>query len=164
MPPAPWKAHPEWVVADSTGRPGALSDGYTTFSPGIPQVREHILAVVEDITARYDLDGIHLDYVRYPDWALAKGLSRDSLSLARFHSAAGNPYSLDWDDWQREQVTILIARLYNRVTAIDSSIKLSAAVIGSYDQTGWNAYNQLYHDPRLCVELPRIEFLPPAIV
>ena len=163
IPPAPLAAHPEWVVADSTGRPVALSDGYTTFSPGIPQVQEHILAVLEDIAARYDVDGIHLDYVRYPDWALAKGLSRDSLSLARFHSAAGNPYSLDWDDWQREQVTRLIARLYNGVTAIDSSIKLSAAVIGSYDQTGWNAYNQVYQDPRRWSELGKIDFITPMI-
>ncbi len=162
-PPAPLTVHPQWVVADSTGQPLALSDGYTSFSPGIPQVQEHILAVVEDIAARYEVDGIHLDYIRYPDWALSKGLSRDSLSLARFHSAAGNPYSLDWDDWQREQVTQLVARLYNRVTAIDSSIKLSAAVIGSYATTGWNAYNQVYQDPRRWSELGKIDFITPMI-
>ncbi len=162
-PPAPLMLHPQWLVVDSTGQPLPLSDGYTTFSPGIPQVQEHILAVVDNIATRYEVDGIHLDYVRYPDWAQAKGLSRDAVSVARFRSPAGNPYALDWDDWQREQVTQLVARLYNRVTAIDSSIKLSAAVIGSYVHAGYNAYGEHYQDPRRWTELGKIDFITPMI-
>ncbi len=148
IPPIALTAHPDWVVADSAGQPVPLSDGYTNFSPGIPAVREHILAVVSDIASRYAVDGIHLDYVRYPDRARTSGLSRDSISVARFNSPAGNPQQLDWEDWQREQVTMLVTGVFNRLTAIDSSIKLSAAVLGSYVSTGWNAYRQGYQDPR----------------
>ncbi|MEE9464354.1 MAG: family 10 glycosylhydrolase, partial [Candidatus Neomarinimicrobiota bacterium] len=132
-------------------------------SPGIPAVREHILAVVSDIASRYTVDGIHLDYVRYPDRASTNGLSRDAISVARFNSPPGNPQQLDWDDWQREQITMLVIGVFNRVTAIDSSIKLSAAVLGSYISTSWNAYGQVYQDPRRWSELGKIDFITPMI-
>ena len=36
-------------------------------SPVIPAATDHIDAVVRDLTTRYPLDGIHLDYIRYPN-------------------------------------------------------------------------------------------------
>ena len=68
--------HPEWLVADETGvrmdeRPvGAWQDrnleGYYV-SPGNPAVREHTAAVIGDLVERYPVDGVHLDYIRYPN-------------------------------------------------------------------------------------------------
>src|SRR5690606_18644407 len=34
--------------------------------PGVPEVRDYVVAVVEELVREYDVDGIHLDYVRYP--------------------------------------------------------------------------------------------------
>lgn len=69
------KRHPEWLMADDEGvrmdrrsvrewkRRGL--EGYYV-SPGNPAVREHTAAVVRDVVTRYRVDGVHLDYVRYP--------------------------------------------------------------------------------------------------
>jgi uncharacterized lipoprotein YddW (UPF0748 family) len=40
-------------------------EGYYV-SPGNREVRRHTIEVVKDIVSRYPVDGIHLDYVRYP--------------------------------------------------------------------------------------------------
>jgi len=69
------RTHPDWLV---TTRDGVRMDelpvsvwtqrgleGYFA-SPGNPEVRRHIVGVARDLATRYPIDGIHLDYVRYP--------------------------------------------------------------------------------------------------
>ena len=54
-------ARPEWVCTTINGEP--MSD--TIFlSPQVPGVNDYILSVMKDGLA-YDIDGIHLDYIRY---------------------------------------------------------------------------------------------------
>ena len=38
-------------------------------SPSAPEVKERVYAVATDLVERYEIDGIHLDYVRYPSGA-----------------------------------------------------------------------------------------------
>jgi uncharacterized lipoprotein YddW (UPF0748 family) len=63
-PPSPYLMHPEWIVSDSSGIPMPLSDHYISFSPGIPAVHQYISEVVLDVVRRYDIDGVHFDYIR----------------------------------------------------------------------------------------------------
>lgn len=162
-PRSPYLEHPEWIVCDSTRTPQPLSDHYVSFSPGIPEVHDYILSVVKDIVQRYDVDGIHFDYIRYPERAPEKGFSHDSISVARFNSQAGNPYRLGWEDWQREQLNQFVYKAYNELTALKPELKISAAVIGSYNEGGWNAYYSVYQDPRRWVELGKMDFITPMM-
>ena len=67
--------HPEWVTYDYTGRPMTdytekelkdnLLEGYF-LDPAIPAVRDYTVEVINDILNKYPVDGIHLDYIRYP--------------------------------------------------------------------------------------------------
>lgn len=73
--------HPEWALSDGSGMPMIERkvqwwqqegiEGYY-LSPVAPGVRQHLLNVVAEILSNYTVDGIHLDYVRYPgrDWGL----------------------------------------------------------------------------------------------
>ena len=92
------RAHPEWVVADRDGTPMALNDSYIFASPGNSEVRAHVAAVAADIDAHYDVDGIHLDYIRYP----GSGYSHDAASVAAWDG------STSWEDFQREQVNLTV--------------------------------------------------------
>lgn len=38
--------------------------------PGNPAVKDYLRALVGEVVSKYDVDGIHLDYVRYPDNAM----------------------------------------------------------------------------------------------
>lgn len=158
--------HPEWLVCDSAGKPvhpDIGSNEYIWISPGIPEARRHVLNVVMDIVEKYDLDGIHFDYVRYPEGSPQLGFSHDSISVARFNSLEGNPNKLSWDHWQREQVNQFVFDVYNSVCALKPWMKMSAAVIGKYMGSGWTSYYAVYQDPRRWMEVGKIDFIVPMV-
>ncbi|MCK6506540.1 family 10 glycosylhydrolase [Myxococcota bacterium] len=145
--PHAWQDHPEWVVADESGTPMALNDSYVYASLGNAQVRARTAAVAADVASRYDVDGIHLDYIRYP----GSGYSHDAASQAAFavDTAAGSAYpGLSWGDWQREMVKD-VARQVS--AAVD--VPVTAAVWGIHtDEWGWGGVSEgnadYYQDSR----------------
>jgi uncharacterized lipoprotein YddW (UPF0748 family) len=166
IPRQPSLAHPEWIVCDSSGKPMTsppTANDYIWASPGNPAARQHILNVVDDIVQKYDVDGIHFDYIRYPEGSPAKGYSRDSVSVARFNSIESNPARLSWDHWQREQVNTFVFDAYNNITARKPWVKMSAAVIGKYMGKGWTSYYAVYQDPRRWMEVGKIDFIVPMV-
>lgn len=163
-PLSPYLAHPEWLVCDTSGTPQPLTNHYVSFSPGIPQVHDYLITLAKDIVNRYDIDGIHFDYIRYPEGSVNNGYSHDSISVHRFNDPAeGNPHRLDWEDWQREQLNQFVYKMYNAVHEIDSGLKMSAATIGSYDEGAWTAYHAVYQDGRRWAELGKVDYLAPMI-
>ncbi len=106
--------------------------------PGHPAARDHLVAVYLDIVRRYPVDGIHFDYIRYPetDDRLPRGsnVGYNPVSLARFARASRTtavpaPDDEAWTKWRRQQVTELVRRIAIEARAINPRIKVSAAVI-----------------------------------
>lgn len=71
------KNHPDWYnvnrLGESSVEKPAYVDYYKFLCPAREEVHEFIQGTVNEL-CQYDVDGIHLDYVRYPDVILAKGL------------------------------------------------------------------------------------------
>jgi uncharacterized lipoprotein YddW (UPF0748 family) len=110
--------------------PQALNASYVFASPGNPEVRARIAAVSADIASRYDVDGVHLDYIRYP----GEAYSFDMASLYHWESA-GEP---DWAEWQRAQVTATVQGVSDAV-----DVPVTAAVWGIYENSfGWSGVSQ----------------------
>ena len=61
-PGSPAYEHPEWVCRDKNGVP---MSSHRAISPGLPAVREYTIKVAMEIVNNYDIDGLHLDYVRW---------------------------------------------------------------------------------------------------
>lgn len=165
-PPNPLYAHPEWIICDSDGRPMKLdppNNNYLWASPGIPAVREHVLSIVEEIVTNYDVDGIHFDYIRYPEGTEERGYSHDSISVARFQDPVENPGRIGWNHWQREQVNRFVFDAYNRLQTLAPWVKMSASVIGDYMGEGWTAYGAVDQDPRRWMEVGKIDFIVPMV-
>ncbi|RME79802.1 MAG: hypothetical protein D6784_00140 [Chloroflexi bacterium] len=55
-------ANPDWVLPDPDGNPSTWLD-YSQ-----PGVADFIAGIVSEVATRYPVDGVHLDYIRYPDW------------------------------------------------------------------------------------------------
>jgi len=116
---------------------------YTWASPAVPQVQDHTANVVADLVARYAVDGVHLDNVRYP----GPQYSLDPFTLAAY---ASDPLShtLTLTDWrpafQRAQVTQLVARITTQTHAAHPTLTVSAAVWPAYER-GYEAYYQDSH-------------------
>ena len=90
------RAHPEWTMKYSI-------DWW--MNPGVPEVRQQAVAVMLDVTRRYDVDGIHIDDYFYPypitDSAKKKIEFPDSDTYARYKAAGG---TLELTAWRRQNV------------------------------------------------------------
>ncbi len=129
--------------------------------PALPGVVEYLAATVEDLAREApDLDGLHLDYIRYP-YALPmtpgsrfRGLDFGYGESAKARFAAENgSFELGdkWDDFRRARVGELVARLR---ASMPSKWKLSAAVLAYADR----AYLTALQDWRGWLEDGRLDF------
>jgi uncharacterized lipoprotein YddW (UPF0748 family) len=70
--------HPEWFAINRNGLSTKENPAYVNYyrfmCPNHPEVKEFILKTVSELSAITELDGIHLDYIRYPDVILAEKL------------------------------------------------------------------------------------------
>ena len=131
--------------------------------PANPKVREHIYRIWMDVLEKYAVDGLHFDYVRFasPDFdysrtslknfrkwletqltmadknALKKALKADPL-------AAAETYPQKFADFQREQVSTLVNRIYHAVKKSRPDVTVSAAVFANDE----NAYTRRFQDWR----------------
>jgi uncharacterized lipoprotein YddW (UPF0748 family) len=122
-----WYLHPEWFTQDNTGN--RFYEGLMTgLDPGCPGVEDYLVKVFMDIVKRYDVDGITLDYIRYPgtSWGY------NPITVARFDSEygrSGSPSASDilWQSWRRDQISNLVKRLYLEVKSVKPKVKVGAA-------------------------------------
>lgn len=132
-----------WVCCGPQGKPLEPLE-YYYLSPGIPEVQAYLRKVVVDMVRRYDIDGVHLDRIRYP----GKDASFDPVSRWRF-LGRGNPNLLEWGDWQREQLDKFVNDLYAEIAAVKPGVIVSCAAWGIYHRhhlAGYDDFSSGYHD------------------
>ncbi len=160
------------------GTPGLYLD------PAAPGVRERLVATFVELVDRYpDLDGLHLDYIRYPGVlpfapgsrfgvGLDFGYGQASRNRFRAETGLNGPYGNPadpntsplthenaWDDWRRDQVTALVREIRRAVLANHADLLVSAAVIAYADR----AYLSLAQDWRGWIEDGLLDFAVPMI-
>lgn len=120
-----------------------LYNGNWYLDPGNPGTQEYLSRIVKEITSRYDIDGIHFDYIRYPEQA-------DRFPDKDTYRKYGKGKELK--QWRRDNITAIVRRLYTDIKAIKPWVKVSSSPIGKYRDThrypsrGWNAYHIVYQD------------------
>lgn len=139
----------DWGNRTSLGRAGGYLD------PGNPAVRNYTRRVLVHLAQRYDVDGLHLDFVRYPeggDWGYSPA------AVAAFDVSSGRTGSPDpgdpaWGQWRRDQVTAFVRDLSHDLVRPKPKVKLSAAVIawgtGPASDADWQktaAYSEVFQD------------------
>ncbi|MDR1811090.1 MAG: family 10 glycosylhydrolase [Prevotella sp.] len=110
--------------------------------PGNPATRRYILSLIDEIVQNYDIDGLHLDYIRYPD---RPAHFPDNDAYRRY----GGGMSLA--DWRRNNVNMLVAEIYDAVKKQKPWVQVSSAPVGKYrslndGRNGWTAYESVYQD------------------
>jgi uncharacterized lipoprotein YddW (UPF0748 family) len=149
------------IVEWSKANRAELEGIYT--GPANPKVRDHIFKIWMDILKDYDVDGLHFDYVRLasPDFDYSR------TSLKRFRKwlepqlvvsrrrelkqslkdnplAAAEIHASKFADFQREQITMLVERIYRGVKKRKPQVTVSAAVFANDE----NAYTRRFQDWR----------------
>ena len=99
-------------------------EGY--MNPESPVTADYLADICGEIARKYDVDGIHLDYIRYPEtW--------------RGYKSA-------------DHITDIVSAIHRRVKFYKPWVKLSSSPIGKYDDlsryrsNGWNALRRVAQD------------------
>ena len=127
--------HPEWLWYDEEGARQPLEERfYVSLNPCLPEVRRYLCDVLEELLERYAVDGLHLDYIRFPNELTERAgtdYPRDAKTLALFREAcSGDPEVAPeaWDAWRTEQLTQLVRDLRAVQRRVRPAALLSAAV------------------------------------
>jgi len=115
--------HPDWINKSNSGANFDQGKEYRKafFDPGNPQAREYILSILDEIVSKYDVDGIQLDYIRYPFQSKNTFFGYGNSSRSLFKQQTGvdpitlTPKSSLWNQW-----------LNFRVHLIDSFVKTAS--------------------------------------
>jgi uncharacterized lipoprotein YddW (UPF0748 family) len=143
-------------VKDGNAWANRTNDGATGgyLDPGIPDVQAYTHKVFMDVARNYDLDGLHMDFVRYP--GVTWGYSSASLALYMHDTGARSvpaPDDSRWQAWRRDRVTAFVRDLHNDLKQTKPSVKLSGALIcfggGPATLADWrytSAYSSVFQD------------------
>jgi len=159
-----WHSHPDWFMTDRFNR---STRDYTrdecdrnglvgaTLSPAVPEVREFIADIAVEIAVNYNVDGIHLDYIRYPNpsfgfetrstgaFFLETGL--DPMDIFQRHGD-NNQLEEAWSLWRIDQVTRTVETVRSVLRSECPGVLLSCAVMAdpfeaeSHYSCDWRAW------------------------
>lgn len=111
--------------------------------PGVPGTADYLADICEEIARNYDIDGISLDYIRYPEAGI-------KFSDAKTFKKYGNGLSLK--QWRTRNVDRCVEAIHHRVKALKPWLKLSCSPVGKYadlplhSSRGWNARDAVNQD------------------
>ena len=112
--------------------------------PGLPATADYLLRICHEIVSRYDVDGLHFDYIRYPENAA----SFNDAATFRRYAAKGVSKAA----WRRDNITRIVRRIYEDVKAVKPWVRVSSSPVGKYADVsrfpsrGWNARDAVHQD------------------
>lgn len=150
--------HPEWMIKYG---------GKYYYNPALPEVQDHLTAVVDEVVKNYDIDAIHFDDYFYP--YKVKGETFNDLAS---YQKYGNGLSLE--DWRRSNVNSFVKRISVSIKNIKPWVQFGISPFGvwrnksvdpkgSDTQAGQTNYDDLYADPIAWMENKWIDYLVPQL-
>ncbi len=155
--------HPEWLLQD---------DYETVLNPGLPEVRQRVVDVCQDIITKYDCDGLVFDDYFYNQ----DGASMD-LDSALYNAYRREGGTMSQGDWRRENVNMMVHDVNEMVKNTKPWVRFgigpagvacsSPAVAAQYGVdpspgSDWQ-YNQIFSDPMAWISRGTIDFMAPQV-
>ncbi len=164
-------AHPEWAgKRRSTG--GAVADDpFHWLSQAHPEVQDFLIRLGQEMAERYDIDGIHLDRVRYGNVHKGDGtccvttdFGYDDAHLARYrdeHNGSdppANPADPAWMRWRSGILDAFHQDFFDAIRAVAPHVLVSnAPVVFPY------GYELFLQDWRMWVRDGSLDFVAPQV-
>ena len=133
-----YNARRDWFLRDQAGRLQPLGAFYLGLNPCLPEVRAYLVAVCEEIVRRYRVDGLHLDYIRFPLDKAPRGSDypHDARTLQFYRQATGlrpQDSRWRWTLWRQQQVTQLVRDIRAMARRTRAGLRLTAACLPDID-------------------------------
>ena len=109
--------------------------------PSHPENQQLEIAAMIEVARKYDVDGLHFDYIRYPDSDHCYcGGCRERFQRAHHVTLknwpgdvlAEGPPRQQWLDWRRGNITTVVRAVSEQAHALKPGIKISAAVFPNW--------------------------------
>jgi uncharacterized lipoprotein YddW (UPF0748 family) len=174
---SPSQLNPDWICQDRDDI--TMPSDIAWHSPGLTGVREYLVNVAMEIINGYDIDGLHLDFIRWsehtnsaqslmmakqniehqlPDGFITEAQANELInnSAGRYLYDVEHPFSAGvpagfntWEDWWRWSVTEFVRVLHDSIQAVKPWVRLSPAALGRYNWGGWQGFDIVYQDAAL---------------
>lgn len=111
--------------------------------PGLPGTADYLVEICHEIVSHYDIDGLHFDYIRYPEQAAS---FNDATTYKRYGSGSNKA------SWRRDNITRIVRRIYEDVKRVKPWVVVSSSPVGKYadlprySARGWNARDAVHQD------------------
>ncbi|MBL8341612.1 MAG: family 10 glycosylhydrolase [Rubrivivax sp.] len=138
--------------------------------PGDATARAQMLAVVEDVLRRYDIDGVHIDDYFYPYPITESGSELafpDSEAYLRYLGEGG---ALPLPDWRRAHVDSLVHALHEKVRAVRPRVPVGISPFGlprpdrrPPGVSGFSQYDKLFADVERWLQEGWLDYLAPQL-
>jgi uncharacterized lipoprotein YddW (UPF0748 family) len=120
---------------DGAAWAGVGTTGMYYLDPGNAEVQAYTTEIYLNVLRNYDVDGIHLDQVRYYEgdplrWGYnPTAVARFNLQFGRDLASKPDPADPLWVTWRRDQVTSLVRRIYIAAKRYKPNVAVTAAVV-----------------------------------
>ena len=137
-----------------------LYNGEWYLDPGVPETADYILSLVKELVSGYDIDGIHFDYIRYPEQA---NRFPDKSVYRKYGK------SMKMADWRRENINKMVFKIYDWVKQVKPWVQVSSSPLGKYSRikevpnAGWTAYESVFQDPKRWMEAGKQDMVVPMM-
>ncbi|MEO1429711.1 MAG: family 10 glycosylhydrolase [Cyanobacteria bacterium J06632_19] len=133
-------AHPDWAGYDRRGKMIPQGQNKPFFDPANPQLRQYLLNQYEEIVTRYQVDGLHLDYIRYPfqDHQRNRSYGYGKAARSLFKERYGiDPLKISprqrnlwqkWTDFRTQQIDSFVAQVSQKMRQKKPDLIMSVAV------------------------------------
>ncbi|MEC4984954.1 MAG: family 10 glycosylhydrolase [Oscillatoria sp. PMC 1076.18] len=150
-------AHPNWAIRDNRGRLFHPNSKKAFLDPGNPEARSYLLSLLTEIATKYEVDGIQLDYIRYPfqdpNNNQSHGYSQATSELFKELSGVDpktiSPRHSLWQKWTEfriQQVDSFVAMAADNLRQKRPDLIISAAVFPMPRQERLNKIQQNWEE------------------
>ncbi len=136
-----------------------LHKGEWHLDPGVPETTDYILSLVKEVVTKYDIDGIHFDYIRYPENPES---FPDKETYSRYGKSAGLAA------WRRNNINRMVSRIYDEVKILKPWVQVSSSPLGKYNKipqvpnAGWTSL-EVYQDPQNWMKQEKQDMIAPMM-
>lgn len=133
-------AHPEWASYDNRGSLFPPGQGKPFLDPANPAARQYLFRLFNEIVSRYQVDGLQLDYIRYPfqDPGAERSYGYGIAARQQFQQMTGvDPTNIrpgdrelwqKWTEFRTRQIDSFVADVSQRLRQKRPNLIMSVAV------------------------------------
>ncbi len=123
-----YQAHPEWLAKTKNGSVANYGQAGPSCIHVLPEVKNFLIELTQEVVQNYDIDGVEFDRVRYPQ--LDCGYDTFTKELYKSEKGTYPPTSVSdatWVRWRADKLTEFVAEMYDSIKILNADVTVSNA-------------------------------------